>query len=63
MNVTQATRSKVGRFHGQLTDNRTLEPDEVSMCENIETLALHMTADHGRSRRYWLSALTTGEDN
>jgi len=38
------------------------EGETVSIVEDTEALALQMTEDFGRSRRYWLCALTTEED-
>ena len=71
MTTTQATSRearfpsrKVGRFHTGVRDDRrdifTTVNDETYYDQ--DSLALQMTEDHGRSRKYWLKALSTGED-
>ena len=64
MATTQATGRKVGRFHSRLTDKREEFATDIKgeTYYDQDALALQMTQDHGRSRRYWLCALSTGED-
>lgn len=64
MATTQATARKVGRFHSRLTDKREVFATDIKgeTYYDQDALALQMTQDHGRSRRYWLAALSTGED-
>ena len=65
MHSTKATERKVTRSHGDkgdITDMFDLDLAPVSLSEDIDQLALQMTEDFGRSRRYWLKALTTTEE-
>ena len=65
MALQQATDRKVGRFHGRIaarTEDVTQSEIAYETYYDRESLALQMTADFGRSRRYWLCALSTGED-
>ena len=65
MATTQATARKVGRYQGRIaarTEDVTQSEITDETYYDRDSLALQMTQDHGRSRRYWLCALSTGED-
>ncbi len=66
MATTQATARKVGRFLSPLTGKRDFAEFATDIKGETyydqDALALQMTEDFGRSRRYWLCALSTGED-
>ena len=64
MATTQATARKVGRYQGRIAhiDDVTQSEIKSETYYDRESLALQMTEDFGRSRKYWLCALSTGED-